>query len=70
MHVQGSGEDNGVEKRGVRCCACSIIWHLAQAGVSPALSIITPFVIVADRLRQTVCESGMLNDWVEEDVWR
>ena len=29
----------------------------------------TPFVIVADRLRQTVRESRLLSGWVKEDDW-
>lgn len=43
---------------------------MAQAGAKPDLYIITPFVIVADRLRQGARESGVLKGWVDEDDWR
>ena len=42
---------------------------MAQSGVKPDLYVITPFVIVADRLRQTMRESGVLKDWTSEDDW-
>jgi superfamily I DNA and/or RNA helicase len=38
--------------------------------VKPDLYIITPFVIVADRLRKRVRESGVLGGWIDEDEWR
>lgn len=38
-------------------------------GVNPDLYVITPFVIVADRLRQTIRESDVLSGWVSEDEW-
>ncbi|MCG8366804.1 MAG: AAA domain-containing protein [Pseudanabaenales cyanobacterium] len=43
---------------------------MAQANVKPDLYIITPFLIVANRMRQTVRESGVLKDWVDQDNWR
>ena len=36
----------------------------------PDLYIITPFVIVADRLRKLVRKSGILDGWVDENDWR
>ena len=38
-------------------------------GVKPDLYVITPFVIVADRLRQTIRESDVLRGWVSDDEW-
>ena len=43
--------------------------QLKQMGVKPDLYVITPFVIVADRLRQTIRESDVLSGWVSEDEW-
>jgi superfamily I DNA/RNA helicase len=47
-----------------------LLHHIAAVRVKPDLYIVTPFVIVADHLRQTVRESGVLNGWVDEDNWR
>ena len=41
--------------------------QLKQMGVKPDLYIITPFVIVVDRLRQTIRESDVLRGWVEDE---
>jgi superfamily I DNA and/or RNA helicase len=41
-----------------------------QAGAKPDdLYVITPFVIIQDRLRQIVRENGVLDGWVV-DTWR
>ncbi|MCP9446174.1 MAG: AAA domain-containing protein [Nitrospira sp.] len=68
IHVEGSGEDKWCREEGSE--VLRLLRQMAQAGANPDLYIITPFVIVADRLRQIVCESGVLNGWVEEDVRR
>lgn len=65
IHVEGSGEDKWCKEEGDE--VLRLLRQMAQAGVKPDLYIITPFVIVADRLRQTVRESGVLKDWVDED---
>jgi hypothetical protein len=67
IHVEGSGEDKWCPQEGNE--VLRLLHQMAQAPVKPDLYIITPFVIVADRLRQTVCESGVLNGWVDEDDW-
>jgi hypothetical protein len=72
IHVEGSGEDKWCKEEGdeVLRLLRLIRQEMAQAGAKPALYIVTPFVIVADRLRQTVCESGVLKGWVDQDDWR
>lgn len=68
IHVQGSGEDKWCQEEGDE--VLRLLRQLAQARVPPDLYIITPFVIVQDRLRKIVRESGMLEGWVGEDGWR
>ena len=45
-----------------------LLRQVIQAGAKPDdLYVITPFVIVQDRLRQIVRQSGVLEGWVEDD---
>ena len=68
IHVEGSGEDKWCQEEGDE--VLRLLLQIAAVHVLPELYIITPFVIVADRLRQIVRDSGVLNGWVEEDPWR
>jgi hypothetical protein len=68
IHIEGSGEDKWCREEGAE--VLRLLRQMAQAGAKPDLYVITPFVIVADRLRQTVRESGVLKGWVSEDDWR
>jgi superfamily I DNA/RNA helicase len=47
-----------------------LLRRLAAAGVRPDLYILTPFVIVADRLRHLVRESGALDGRAGDDSLR
>jgi|CXWL01.1.fsa_nt_gi energy-coupling factor transporter ATP-binding protein EcfA2 len=67
IHIEGSGNDKWCPEEGDE--VLRLLRQIAQSGVKPDLYIITPFVIVADRLRQTVRESGVLRGWVDEDDW-
>ncbi len=68
IHVEGSGEDKWCGEEGGE--VLRLLHQIAAVRVKPDLYIITPFVIVADRLRQTVRESGVLNGWINEEDWR
>ena len=68
IHVEGSGEDKWCREEGDE--VLRLLRQMAQARVKPDLYIITPFVIVADRLRQTMPESGVLKGWADEDDWQ
>lgn len=68
IHVEGSGQDKWCREEGDE--VMRMLHQLKQAGVEPDLYIITPFVIVADRLRQTIHESDVLRGWVNQDEWR
>jgi superfamily I DNA and/or RNA helicase len=45
-----------------------LLRRLAQAGVQPDIYIITPFVIVAEGLRQALRASGVLQHWRDIDA--
>ena len=68
IHVEGSGEDKWCREEGDE--VMRLLHRLRAAGAKPDLYAITPFVIVADRLRQTIRESGVLRGWATEDEWR
>ncbi|HYJ87584.1 MAG TPA: AAA domain-containing protein [Pyrinomonadaceae bacterium] len=68
IHVEGSGEDKWCREEGDE--VLRILRQLAQAGSEPDLYIISPFVIVAERLRDIVINSGVLEGWIVGDDWR
>jgi superfamily I DNA/RNA helicase len=68
IHVEGSGEDKWCREEGIE--VLHLLRQMALAPVKPDIYIITPFVIVANYLRQSVRESGVLKGWVSEDDWR
>lgn len=68
IHVEGGGEDKWCKEEGDEVLA--LLRRMARGSVRPDVYIITPFVIVADRLRHAVRESGVLDGWVNEDGWR
>lgn len=63
----GSSEDKWCPEEGDQ--VVRLLYQLAQAGASSDLYVITPFVIVADGLRLTIRNSGVLRGWVDEE-WR
>jgi hypothetical protein len=65
IHVEGRGEDKWCAQEGTE--VVQLLSRLARAGVFPDLYIITPFVIVADGLRQCVRASGVLQTWIGAD---
>jgi len=67
IDVAGSGEDKWCSQEGDE--VVRMLRQLAQAGVASDLYVITPFVIVADRLRSTIRETGVIQGWVD-DEWR
>jgi len=46
-----------------------MLQKLHTNNVEPSLYIVSPFVIVAERLRQLVLKSKVLQGWVDEDDW-
>jgi hypothetical protein len=70
IHVEGhAAEDKWCADEGIE--VLKLISQLAKARVQPALYIVTPFVVVAERLRQAMRQSGLLNGWiVDQDGWK
>lgn len=68
VHVEGSVEEKWCREEGDE--VLRMLRQLRQAHVKPDLYIITPFVMVADRLRQAIGESDVLKGWGGEDEWR
>jgi AAA domain-containing protein len=68
IHVAGNGEDKWCGEEGNE--VLRLLDQMKQAGVKPDIYIITPFVIVEERLRKAVRESGILSGWIDEDDWR
>ncbi|MEW6303787.1 MAG: AAA domain-containing protein [Verrucomicrobiota bacterium] len=67
-HVEGHAEDKWCAQEGA--VVVQLLHQLGRFSAAPDLYIITPFVIVADRLRHQVRESRTLNGWMPDDeVW-
>jgi hypothetical protein len=68
IHLEGAPEDKWCEDEGALVVA--LLRQLAAAGVKPDLYIVTPFVIVAERLRRLVRESGVATGWAPDGASR
>jgi hypothetical protein len=62
-HIEGEGQDKWCEVEGEQ--VLQMLLRLKRAGIEPNIYIVTPFVIVQDRLRERIRTSGILTDWVE-----
>ena len=67
IDITGSSEDKWCPEEGNE--VVRLLYQLAHAGASSDLYVITPFLIVADGLRSTIRNSGVLRGWVDDD-WR
>lgn len=63
IDVQGSGDDKWCDQEGE--ATLDLLRIARAAGASPDLYLVTPFVIVAQRLRDLVRESRVLQGWAE-----
>ena len=66
IHVEGSGQDKWCEDEGKT--GLGMLQKLKAAGVYPDLYIISPFVVVAEHMRQLILQSNTLNGWVGEEA--
>ncbi len=64
IHVEGEGEDKWCELEGAE--VVRLLRELLRAGVSPDVYVVTPFVIVADRMRLMIRDSGIFRSSLEE----
>lgn len=62
-HIEGEGQDKWCESEGEH--VLQMLLRLKRAGIEPNIYIVTPFVIVQDRLRERIRMSGILIDWVQ-----
>lgn len=67
IDIIGSSENKWCPEEGDE--VVRLLYRLVQAGASSDLYVITPFVIVAEGLRLTIRNSGVLRGWVDEE-WR
>jgi len=67
IDITGSSENKWCSEEGDE--VVRLLYQLAQEGASSDLYVITPFVIVADGLRLTIRNSGVLRGWIDDD-WR
>ena len=63
IHMEGRSQDKWCKEEGER--VLQLLQQLKIEGCSPELYIVTPFVVVQDRLRKLIIESKILHDWVE-----
>lgn len=63
-NVLGDGQDKWCEAEGEY--VLDMLKKLRKSGVQPDLYIVTPFVVVQDRLRERIRRSGLLDNWVEK----
>lgn len=67
IDIAGSSEDKWCAEEGD--AVVRLLGRLAQERACSDLYVITPFVIVADRLRGLIRETGVLKNWIADD-WR
>ncbi|MES2595152.1 MAG: AAA domain-containing protein [Verrucomicrobiota bacterium] len=67
IHVTGSGEDKWCDAEGR--VVLSMLEKLRHGGIKPDIYVVSPFVIVAERLRQLILNSKVLQGWIEDDEW-
>lgn len=63
LHVEGWGQDKWCAREGD--VLLEMLHKLREAECMPDLYIVTPFVIVQDRIRELLRGSGILEGWVE-----
>ena len=63
IDVSGAGQDKWCPAEGD--VVLSLLSDLKKSGAKPDLYIVTPFVVVQDRLREAIRRSGLLEGWVE-----
>lgn len=67
IEIEGGGQDKWCEEEGT--LVLKMLQKLRTNNVDPSLYIVSPFVIVAEKLRQLVLKSKVLQGWVDEDDW-
>ncbi|MEN3931804.1 AAA domain-containing protein [Microvirga sp. W0021] len=63
INVEGSGEEKWCRQEGDELL--KLLYDLRSQGCIPDFYIVTPFVVVQDRMREVLLASGLLKGWVE-----
>lgn len=63
IDVEGRGQEKWCPQEGEMLLG--MLRQLRQQGVVPDFYIVTPFVVVQDRIREMLRSSGLLDEWVE-----
>lgn len=63
IHLEGRSQDKWCNEEGEK--VIQLLQQLKTENCSPELYIVTPFVVVQDRLRRLIHESKILEGWVE-----
>ena len=63
LNVEGSGQDKWCPREGA--ALLEMLRKLRSAGAAPDVYVVTPFVIVQDRLRELLRSNGVLDGWVD-----
>jgi energy-coupling factor transporter ATP-binding protein EcfA2 len=66
FHVAGSAEDKWCPEEGD--ALMELLRQLADARLEPDFYVLTPFVIVAERLRKLIDDSGVWRAWMTEEA--
>jgi superfamily I DNA and/or RNA helicase len=64
IDVQGRGQDKWCQAEGDVVVDC--LRRLRASGCVPNIYIVTPFVVVQDRLRELLRRDGVLESWVDD----
>jgi AAA domain len=63
IHIEGGGQDKWCSQEGE--IVLQMLTALKQKGCPPDLYIVTPFVVVQNKLRDVIRTSGVLENWVD-----
>lgn len=63
IDVEGRGQEKWCQREGE--VLLDLLRHLRERQVTPDFYIVTPFVVVQDRMREMLRSSGLLDGWVE-----
>lgn len=67
IDITGNGADKWCLQEGEE--VVHLLGQLARRRTSSELYVITPFVVVADGLRQMIHTSGVLQGWIDKEQW-
>jgi hypothetical protein len=68
IDVQGQSQEKWCPQEGA--VVFELLTRLKEQNISPDLYIVTPFVVVQDTMRRMLCESGIMDTWVDDpDRW-